>query len=453
MEQEIHFCTAPDGVRIAYAVIGSGPAVVRVPPWVTHLELQWELPGYRVATERLARHFTVVTIEKRGNGLSDRNVTDFSTEARLSDLESVVDDLKLRTFALDGYSEGGPTSIAYAAKYPKRVTRLVLTGTFARGDGLLGTAELRAAAMALVAAEWGVATSTLTDLFLGPEAPTEARRFFANLTQTGCNKEDAIRSMNANLHLDVRPLLSKVRAPTLVIHSRGDRVVPIELGREIASGIRGARFVSRDGAHVLMDAEILKESEKTVTAFLMEDLQPPAAPTKPDPSRGRSPVTILFTDMEASTATTQRLGDDAAQRLVRAHNAIVRDALAAHDGSQVKHTGDGIMASFRSATQAVECAVAIQRALAARAHEDGEPIRVRIGLNSGEPVSEDDDLFGTAVQLAARVCARAEPGQIVASNVVRELTAGKGLLFADLGDVALRGFEDPVRLYEVRWHD
>ncbi|TAK63423.1 MAG: alpha/beta fold hydrolase, partial [Dehalococcoidia bacterium] len=419
MEQEIHFCTTPDGVRIAYAVVGSGPAVIRVPPWISHLEVQWQLPGYRQFIERLAQNFTVVTIDKRGNGLSDRGVGDFSPEARLSDLETVVDHLKLRSFALDGYSEGGPTSIMFAAKYPKRVTRMVLTGTFARGDTLMGTPELRSATMALVAAEWGVATSMLTDLFMGNNVPSEARMFFAHLQQVGCTKEDAIESMNANLVLDIRHLLPKIRVPTLVIHSRGDRVVPIELGREIAGGIRGARFVSRDGAHILLDPEILKESEKTVMAFLLEDLQPPPAIAKPDSPRSRSPVTILFTDMESSTATTQRLGDDAAQTLVRAHNAIVRDALAAHEGSQVKHTGDGIMASFRSATQAVECAVAIQRALAARAAEDGEPIRVRIGLNSGEPVSEDDDLFGTAVQLAARVCARAEPGQIVASNVVR----------------------------------
>jgi len=452
MEQEIRFCTTPDGVRIAYAVVGSGPPVIRVPPWISHLEIQWQLPGYRQSIERLARHFTVVTIDKRGNGLSDRGVSDFSPEARLLDLETVIDHLKMRSFALDGYSEGGSTSIMYAARYPKRVTRMVLTGTFARGDKLMGTFELQRATMALIQAEWGIATSTLTDLFMGADAPAEARAFFARLQQVGCTKEDAIASMKANRTLDIRPLLPKIRVPTLVIHSRDDRVVPVELGREIASGIRGARFISRDGAHVLMDPEILKESERVVTAFLLEDLKAPAA-VPPEPPRGRSPVTILFTDMESSTATTQRLGDEAAQRLVRAHNAIVRDALAAHDGSQVKHTGDGTMASFPSATQAVECAIAIQRALAARAEAEGEPIRVRIGLNSGEPVSEDDDLFGTAVQLAARVCARAEPGQILASNVVRELTAGKGLLFADIGDVALRGFEDPVRLYEVRWRN
>jgi adenylate cyclase len=165
-------------------------------------------------------------------------------------------------------------------------------------------------------------------------------------------------------------------------------------------------------------------------------------------------VTILFTDMEGSTTLTQRLGDAKAQELLRTHNTIVRDALKAHSGSEIKHTGDGIMASFASASRALECAIAIQRALAQHNEANPDtPIRVRIGLNAGEPVAEEEDLFGTAVQLAARICAHAEPGEILAPIVVRELAAGKGFLFADRGDVALRGFEDPVRLYEVRWRE
>ena len=174
--------------------------------------------------------------------------------------------------------------------------------------------------------------------------------------------------------------------------------------------------------------------------------------------------------MEGSTALTQRLGDAKAQDVLRAHNAIIRDALAANRGSETKHTGDGIMASFGSAARALECAVAIQRAFATPdsaesattplpAHpeaskeraEHSAPVRVRIGLNAGEPVAEDGDLFGATVQLAARVCNRAEPGQILVSNVVRELAMGKGFLFADIGDVTLKGFEGPIRLYEVRW--
>lgn len=135
---------------------------------------------------------------------------------------------------------------------------------------------------------------------------------------------------------------------------------------------------------------------------------------------------------------------------MRTHNAIVRDALQAHGGLQIKHTGDGIMASFPTASGALECAVAIQRAVAER---DDPNLHVHIGLNAGEPVAEESDLFGTAVQLARRICDQAQGGQILVSNVVRELAAGKGFLFANSGDVVLKGFEDPVRLYEVRWRE
>ncbi len=163
--------------------------------------------------------------------------------------------------------------------------------------------------------------------------------------------------------------------------------------------------------------------------------------------------------MESSTALRQQLGDAKAQELVRTHNAIVREALQAHGGSEIKHTGDGIMASFGSASRGLECAAAIQRGVARHLEEHPEaPLGVYIGLNAGEPIAEEQpdgrgDLFGTSVDLAKRICDQAESGQILASNVVRELAAGKGFLFANLGETALRGFEDPVRLYEVRWRE
>jgi len=139
---------------------------------------------------------------------------------------------------------------------------------------------------------------------------------------------------------------------------------------------------------------------------------------------------------------------------VRAHNRLVRQALKTHGGSEIKHTGDGIMASFASASRAIAAAIAIQRGF--DEHNASNPalaVRVRIGLNAGEPVAEEGDLFGTAVQLAARVRDHAKPGQIIASDVVRQLVAGKLFLFSDLGEVALRGFEDPVRLFELRWQE
>jgi adenylate cyclase len=159
--------------------------------------------------------------------------------------------------------------------------------------------------------------------------------------------------------------------------------------------------------------------------------------------------TILFTDIADSTALTEQLGDAKAQELRRAHDSIVREALKGCGGSETKHTGDGIMASFPSASRAIECAVAVQRAIA----EEGDAtLRVRIGLNAGEPVAEEADLFGTAVNLARRICDKAEPGQILVSDVVHQLAAGKGFTFADNGEATLKGFEKPVRLHEVSWH-
>lgn len=161
-------------------------------------------------------------------------------------------------------------------------------------------------------------------------------------------------------------------------------------------------------------------------------------------------VVVLFTDIQDSTALTHRLGDARAQELVRAHNSLVRNALACHEGSEIKHTGDGIMAVFGSACAALECATAIQRAVSVASDRD---LRVHIGLNAGEPVAEESDLFGTAVQLARRVCDRAVGGQVFASDVVRQLAAGKGFSFEDRGAAPLKGFPEPVPTFELIWQE
>jgi adenylate cyclase len=163
-----------------------------------------------------------------------------------------------------------------------------------------------------------------------------------------------------------------------------------------------------------------------------------------------APVTLMFTDVEGSTTLTQRLGDEGAQKLLREHNETVRRALGSYNGKEIKHTGDGIMASFLSASRAVGCAVYIQRAFAKRNEINPEDaVRVRIGLNAGEPIAEGEDLFGTSVQLARRLCDRAQAGRILVSDVVRQLVAGKGFEFNYLGAESLKGFGDPVSLYEV----
>jgi adenylate cyclase len=149
----------------------------------------------------------------------------------------------------------------------------------------------------------------------------------------------------------------------------------------------------------------------------------------------------------------ERLGDADGRALLREHERITRQALAAHGGTEVKAMGDGFMAWFPSARQALDCGIALQRRIAGHTETAEQPLSVRIGINAGEPIAEEDDLFGASVIAAARICREAAGGEIVVSDVVRQLVAGKGFLFADRGAVALKGFEEPVRLYEVRWRD
>ena len=164
--------------------------------------------------------------------------------------------------------------------------------------------------------------------------------------------------------------------------------------------------------------------------------------------------TILFTDIVESTTLTQTLGDEAALALFDVHNTVVRNALTDQGGREVKHTGDGIMASFVSAAAAVKCAAQIQRDLAKHAdNQRDRPLKVRIGAAAGEPVEQHHDLFGRTVQLAARLCSHASPEQILVSNVIAELCLGKGFAFQDVGEVALKGFDRPVRAHAVAWAD
>jgi adenylate cyclase len=238
-----------------------------------------------------------------------------------------------------------------------------------------------------------------------------------------------------------------------VLHRRQVPVPDLETAKVLASHIPDARLVVLEGESIAPFLGDTGSVLRTIDEFLGLETEEAAEPV-PVRTRDRGGLaTILFTDVEGSTELTQRLGDAKAREALRAHERIVREALRAHGGSEVKAMGDGFMASFSSARRALECAIAMQRAFAAHNESAEEPIRVRIGLNAGEPIAEEEDLFGTAVIMAARIAANAEGGEILAANVVRELAAGKGFLFSDRGDVALRGFEDPVRLYEVRWRE
>jgi len=196
-------------------------------------------------------------------------------------------------------------------------------------------------------------------------------------------------------------------------------------------------------AHGLLPDEIIEVEGKDVAGFLGTVEEVPRGQT---PSPDTAFRAVLFTDIEGSTALTQRFGDARAMEFLRLHDSTVRHALDETGGSEVKHTGDGIMASFASVARAVECAIKVQQALAAE-----YSVRLRVGISAGEPVEESNDLFGAVVQLAARACSKAAAGQIIVSSVVRDLCIGKGFGFTDRGRARLKGFEEPVRLYEVSW--
>jgi class 3 adenylate cyclase/pimeloyl-ACP methyl ester carboxylesterase len=450
MQQHIQFVTAPDGVNLAVATLGSGPPLILVPGWLSHLELDWRDPFARSLFDRLANQRQLVRYDKRGTGLSDRNIGDHSLDAQVRDLEAIVEQLQLRRVALLGYCQGGPISISYATLHPENVSGLILYASYCSGrqwrDARPG---LRDALASLIQADWGgYGATTMLDVFI-PGAQPELREQFAEYQRQSATGQDAVSMLQALTQYDITPLLAQIATPTLVLHRRDDRAASFQQGRELASRIRGARFVPLEGnIHVIW----LGDTEPIVTA-IDDFLSGLEGPRHPSPVR-EGLQSVLFTDIEGSTSLTQRLGDAKAQEFVRTHNSIVRDALKASGGSEIKHTGDGIMASFPSASRAVECAVAIQRAVSVYLEEQPDtPLRVRIGLNAGEPVAEDEDLFGTAVQLAKRICDHAEPGQILTSDLVKGLAAGKSFPFSDQGEVALKGFEDPVRLYEVRWQD
>ena len=457
----MQFATARDGVTIAYATLGSGPPLVILPGWVTHLEHAME--GHQGQfVSRLARSHTVITYDGRGTGLSERAVDDLSVEARLRDLEAVVGRLGLERFSIFAWSQSTPVAMVYAAEHPEQVERLVLFAAFCGGyRGTDRDEAILRALLDLMRAEWGIGART-TMGFVHPDADREEMEIGLGFLRAAASGEVAAKILEEGFtHTDVRAYLPRITAPTLVLHRRDDKAVDSESGRIVASMIPGSRFMLLDGDHHLPYDHDAGPVLAAIEEFLGVEAAP-AAPAAPSPASramaalfsSEAPVTLLFTDMEASTVLTQRLGDERAQELVRTHNTIVRDALGLHGGAEIKHTGDGIMASFAASSRALECAIAIQRTLATHnVEQPDEPIRVRIGLNCGEPVHEENDLFGTAVQMARRICEHAQPGEILASNVVRELVAGKGFLFADGGETTLRGFEDPVRLYQVRWQE
>ena len=311
LDQQIRFCTAPDGVRLAYATHGSGPPLVKAANWLTHLEFDWHSPVWRHWLEALAAGRTVIRYDERGCGLSDRDAQDMSLEAWVGDLEAVVEAAGVDRFALLGVSQGGPVAIEYAVRHPERVSHLVLYGSYARGrlrrDPSRQNAEEAEVLLSLIRLGWGRANPAFrrmfTHLFV-PGGTAPQMEWFDELQRVSTSAETAVRIRQARNQLDVTEVARRVTAPTLVMHCRDDALVAFEEGRLLATLIPGAQFVPLEGEnHILLaDEPAWEQFRAEVDAFLAV---PETRPVEPSPDLSRRELEVL--DLVATGCTNDEI--------------------------------------------------------------------------------------------------------------------------------------------------
>ena len=438
-EPRIQYAKTSDGVSIAFTVMGQGVPFVYVDSF-SHFLLFWRSPAYQPWLHGLADRYQLVLYDPRGTGLSQRGLTEYTAEMPLMDLEAVVDQLALDRFVVFAMYNQAQGAVAYAVKNAGRVAGLILWGGYVRWDPRERTL------LSIAETNWEFFLQSIAQTFNWLE-PAEVRAYVDVLRQCA-TQVDFIKILRAGTtaNSDLENLLPDLRTPTLVLHPKELTIVKAEAAVRLASLISDARLVLLDGPNAIPTGDLAEPTLRVVTEFVEEV-------TGCEP-RSELPAgafrTVLFTDLVGHTEMMQRLGDEKGRDVLREHESITRDVLKQHGGTEVKTMGDGFMASFGSVAKAVECAVALQRAFAG--HE-GEPLSVRVGLNAGEPIEEDGDLFGATVILASRIAAKAEGGEILVADTVRGLCSGKGFLFSDRGEFVAKGFEDPVRLYEVRWRE
>jgi class 3 adenylate cyclase len=427
-------------VHIAYLVEGDAPLdLVWIPPWISQVEYLWAEDSLGRVMDGMKTFTRVITFDRRGSGLSDPLSGAPTLEEQMDDVIAVMDAAGSERAAIAGTLEGGPMAAVFAATHPDRVSALVLYATFARATRAPGyewpwTAEERQFHMDQAVEHWG------EGLVAGSVAPSQMENpdfmeWAGRLERLAASPSTIKRIFDLIGAIDVRDVLPSIRVPTLVMHRRGDTFINIEHSRYMAERIPDARFVELQGGDNMFsigDSEgLLGEIEE----FLTGERHPHES--------DRMLATVLFTDICGSTERAAQLGDRSWRYMLERHDALFRRALERHRGREVKHTGDGFLATFDGPARAIRCAADLTDSVGSIG------IQIRAGLHTGELEVMDGDLSGLAVHIAARVMDRAGPSEVLVSSTVKDLVVGSGIEFEERGEHELRGVPGEWRLFSV----
>jgi len=439
---EVRYAQSGD-VSIAYQVVGEGPFdVVWTPGALSHLELRWEMEPVARFYRAFSSFCRLIVFDKRGTGLSDRVAGIADLETRMDDIRAVMDAAGSDSAAVCGVSEGGPMALLFAATYPERVRALVNYGSlprFVRGPNFpWGWPKHEYLAEYEADAErWGSEESAREFLEnQGLDATPEAVRTWARWDRMKISPGALVQLGRMNAEIDVRPILSTIRVPTLVLHRREDPI-PIEGARWMAEQIPGARFVELPGGPHM---PYYGDWESVIAA--VRDFVEPICLESAHPYDSVL-ATVLFTDLVGSTEKAVELGDRGWRELLEQHHARTRAQLSRFRGIELDTAGDGFFARFDGPARAIRCACAVRDAVS----ELG--LEVRAGLHTGECEVMDGKVAGVAVSIGARVAARASAGEVLVSQTVKDLVAGSGIEFEDRGGAELKGVPGEWRLYAV----
>lgn len=440
MEPRIQYAKTSDGVSIAFSTMGAGMPFVEMPvaPW-THVQAALQIPGWRSWIERLSEKMNHVWFDARGSGLSGRDISDVSLNDLVLDLEAVVDRLGLERFALFGHHAGAAVAMAFAARQPDRVSHLVLWCPIARGADFADQPTTRALEV-LLEDDWETYVETFTHRAFGWAEGEEAHR--AALSLREWVTPSIVRAyLKLTSGVDVTDLLPNVVAPTLILQRR--QYLTLESAMDLASRLPDAQMVLLEGTS---GVTYLGDMEAVVNA-IEEFLGVSGDVSTGSPGLPQGTAVILFADIVDSTALTERLGDSAFRDKARDLDEALRDVIREASGTPVegKLLGDGVLSVFTSAKNAIEAAMRFGKAA------ESVGLGLHVGIHAGDVIEEDGNVFGGAVNIAARVAAESAPGEVLVSQTVRDLArTSAGVAFEDAGERELKGVGEPVRVWRVR---